>query len=119
LAAHVSGHRHRPNDLPLSLATFAPIPRSDASAATGFYNLTRQIGGSLGIAFLTTFLAQRENIHRSVLVEHINAYNPIAQQRLQAITAGFQHQGMSLEVAKKQAYAVLSGSIDLQAGGIS
>lgn len=105
--------------LPLSLATFGPIPKEDTSAASGFYNLTRQIGGSLGIAFLTTFLAQRENIHRSVLVENINAYNPIARQQLQAMTSSFQHHGVGLAVAQKQAYTVLSGMVDLQAGIIA
>jgi DHA2 family multidrug resistance protein len=105
--------------LPLSLATFAPIPKADAPAATGFYNLTRQIGGSLGIAFLTTFLAQQENVHRSVLVEHVTPYNPIAQQQIQGMTAAFQQHGASLAVAQRQAYAAISGMIDIQAAIIS
>jgi DHA2 family multidrug resistance protein len=105
--------------LPLSLATFGPIPKSDTSAAAGFYNLTRQIGGSLGIAFLTTFLSQRENLHRSHLVERINAYNPIAQQQIHGLTAAFQHRGADLATAKQQAYAAINGMLDLQAGVIS
>jgi len=105
--------------LPLSLATFAPIPRQDAPAATGFYNLTRQIGGSLGIAFLTTFIAQRENLHRSHLVENITLYNPVARQQVQGLTAAFQQHGASLDIAQKQAYGVISNMIDLQGGIIS
>ena len=105
--------------LPLSLATFGPIPKEDASAATGFYNLTRQIGGSLGIAFLTTFVTQQENVHRSVLVERITAYNPLAQQRIQAMTAAFQQHSGSAVLAQKQAYVALSNLVDLQAGIIS
>jgi MFS transporter, DHA2 family, multidrug resistance protein len=36
--------------LPLNLATLTPIPRGDMSAASSFFNLTRQLGGSIGVA---------------------------------------------------------------------
>jgi DHA2 family multidrug resistance protein len=42
--------------LPLSLATLGSLPKQDVSAGSGFYNLTRQLGGSVGIAILTTLL---------------------------------------------------------------
>ena len=61
--------------LPLSMATLGPIPKKDISAATGFYNLTRQLGGSIGVALLTTLLdappgvpphgARREGLRRA------------------------------------------------------
>ena len=105
--------------LPLSLATFAPIPRQDISAASGFYNLTRQIGGSIGIAFLTTFLAQQENIHRSNLVERINPYNPVFQQYLHSLTAMFQNKGASADIAQQQAYHSIDQMVSLQAAVIS
>src|SRR5258708_4251189 len=57
--------------LPLSIATLGSIPKRDVPAASGFYNLTRQLGGSLGIAILTTMLSRREAVHRAALVEHI------------------------------------------------
>ena len=40
--------------LPLSLATLGMVPKKDIAAATGFYSLTRQLGGSVGVALLTT-----------------------------------------------------------------
>src|SRR5262249_60494334 len=55
--------------LPLSLATIAPIPKQDMAAATGFYNLTRQLGGSIGVAVLATLLSDRTAFHRAVLAE--------------------------------------------------
>jgi DHA2 family multidrug resistance protein len=36
----------------LSLVTLGPLPREDMGAGTGFYNLTRLLGGSFGIALL-------------------------------------------------------------------
>ena len=38
--------------VPLTLATLMGIQGRDMADATGFYNLSRQIGGSVGIACL-------------------------------------------------------------------
>jgi DHA2 family multidrug resistance protein len=57
--------------LPMSMATFGGVPVKDVSKATGLYNLTRQLGGSIGIAVLTTLLSSRTAFHRSVLVEKL------------------------------------------------
>ena len=53
--------------LPLSLAAIGPLPKKDMPAATGIYNLTRQLGGSIGIAMLTTILARRQAFHLSLI----------------------------------------------------
>ncbi len=57
--------------LPLSLATLGDLPKRDVAAGAGFYNLTRQMGSSIGIALITTALAHREAIHRAILVEKV------------------------------------------------
>jgi hypothetical protein len=54
---------------PLSLATLGPLPREDVGAGSGFYNLTRQLGGSFGIAVLTLVLDHQRAVHRAHLVE--------------------------------------------------
>jgi hypothetical protein len=56
--------------LPLSLAAIGPIPRQDVAKATGVFNLTRQLGGSIGVAVLSTVLDHRSAFHRAVLVAH-------------------------------------------------
>lgn len=101
--------------LPLSLATFGPIPHRDISAASGLYNLTRQIGGSLGIAILTTVLSQRQNLHRSMLTQHITHYNPIVRQQLQAYAHGFQTHGVPAAIAQHQALSLMDRIVNLQA----
>jgi DHA2 family multidrug resistance protein len=105
--------------MPLSLATFSLVPRNEVSAASGFYNLTRQLGGSVGIAVLTTLLAQRQAFHRSVLVEHLTGSSIVTQQRLQQFTAGFLAKGMPLPIARQQAMAALDGTVNLQSSVLS
>ena len=105
--------------LPLSLATLGGLPQQAISAGSGFYNLTRQLGGSVGIAALTSLLSQREAFHRAVLLTHLTPYDFVTNQRLQALTAMFQSQGMDGVTAQKQALASLSQIVDTQAAVLS
>jgi DHA2 family multidrug resistance protein len=99
--------------LPLTLASMSTVPQEEIHAATGFYNLTRQIGGSVGIAALTTILERRENFHRSMLVEHISTYEPIVRQRLDAMTGVFVSSGPHLSQLK--ATALMDRILNMQA----
>lgn len=105
--------------LPLSLATLGSLPKKDVAAGSGFYNLTRQLGGSIGIAVLTTLLAQREAFHRAILAENISQYNPQAIQRLDFLAGAFQSRGMDAVTAQNQALKVLDQTVNLQAAILS
>jgi DHA2 family multidrug resistance protein len=105
--------------LPLSMAALGSIPKKEVSAASGFFNLTRQLGGSIGVALLTTLLASRQSFHRAVLVEKIGAIEPGTLERLAAYTANFVSKGFSLAEAKLQALTLLDGSVNLQAAVMS
>lgn len=105
--------------LPMSMATFGAVPVKDVSKATGLYNLTRQLGGSIGIAVLTTVLSSRTAFHRSVLVEKLGVSDVATAERLRALTAGFMAKGFDPASAKAQALTVLDGSVSLQASVMS
>ena len=105
--------------LPMSMATFGGVPVKDVAAATGLYNLTRQLGGSIGVAVLTTVLASREAFHRSVLVEKLGASDLPTLERLHALTSGFMAKGFDAEHARRQALLVLDHGVDLQAAVMS
>ena len=101
--------------LPLSMAALGPIPKKDVGAATAIYNLTRQLGGSIGVALLATMLGARQAFHRSVLVEHLSTTDPSVQQRLGALVAGFVQKGADLALAKQRALMLLDGQVNAQA----
>jgi DHA2 family multidrug resistance protein len=105
--------------LPLSLATFSGVPRPEVSSASGFYNLTRQLGGSVGIAILTTILAQREAFHRSTLVENVSVYSQQAAERIQMLTSGFIAKGYDPSKAKSLAMAVIDRQVSVQSAVMS
>ena len=105
--------------LPLSIATLGSIPKRDVPAASGFYNLTRQLGGSLGIAMLTTMLARREAAHRATLIERVSPHSHEAMSRIHAFTGFFQKLGAGAHDAQLRAMSVidqiLTGQAALQA----
>ncbi|MER3435479.1 MAG: MFS transporter [Leptolyngbya sp. ERB_1_1] len=105
--------------LPLSLATLGSLPKQDISAGSGFYNLTRQLGGSIGIAILTTLLAQREAFHKATLAENLSAYDPQTIERLNALTGALQSRGSDAATASQQALSSLNQLVNLQAAILS
>ncbi len=101
--------------VPLTLATLIGMRGKEIADATGLYNLFRQVGGSFGIACLSTFLDHRTAMHRAVLVERINLYSPAALQRIHEFQAYFQSTGAPLPVAQRQALAVVDQTVQAQA----
>lgn len=105
--------------LPLSLAAIGPLPKKDMAAATGVYNLMRQLGGGVGIAFLATMLDTRQAFHRAVLAEHLSVTDPSVQTRLSTYAHGFTAKGMASNVADSVALKMLDGQVRLQASVMS
>jgi MFS transporter, DHA2 family, multidrug resistance protein len=105
--------------LPMSMATFGAVPVKDVAKATGLYNLTRQLGGSIGIAVLTTVLSSRTAFHRSVLVEKLGASDVATAERLGMMSHNFTARGVDAASAKAQALTLLDGSVNMQASVMS
>ena len=62
--------------VPLSTATLSSIERGQLANATGLYTLVRQLGGSLGIAILTTLLTRHGAAVQQGLVAGVDLSNP-------------------------------------------
>jgi len=71
--------------VPLSAATFSGIRNEETGNASGIFNLLRNLGGSFGVAFCTTVLARRTQMHQTFLVENITPYNPSFQHNYNQI----------------------------------
>jgi MFS transporter, DHA2 family, multidrug resistance protein len=105
--------------LPLSLATFGTLPKAEIAAASGFFNLMRQLGGSVGIAALTTILARRQAFHRAVLIEKVSDASRAAQDRIASLTGYFMSRGSDLLTARQKAMAMMDGAVSRQAAILS
>jgi DHA2 family multidrug resistance protein len=100
--------------VPLSMVSLGSIPKKDIAASTALYNLTRQLGGSVGVAALTTILGSRTTFHRSAIVEHLSMSDPNVQARVNMMASGFMARGQDAVTAKQTALTLLDGSARLQ-----
>ncbi len=71
--------------VPLAAATYVNIPKEEMGNASGVFNLLRNLGGSFGVAFSTTVLAQRSQLHQSFLAEHVTPFSAPFQNHLQQL----------------------------------
>jgi MFS transporter, DHA2 family, multidrug resistance protein len=102
--------------VPISAAAFAFIPRERANYATGLFNLARNIGGSSGIATVTTLLARRSQVHQQVLTAHLTPLDAPYREALRQTGAMLQSHGASAADAAGQAQGLLYGTLQRQSG---
>ncbi len=105
--------------IPLMAASMARIPKEKLGNATSIFNLMRNIGGSFGIAVMTTFLTRRTQFHYSRLGEHITAGGVATQQMYEGLSAFFRFHGADAYTAGRQALTALSGMLARQASMLS
>lgn len=101
--------------VPLTNATMADLATERLAQGTGMFNLTRQLGGSLGIAVMATLLGRFAAQNRAALVSHLASGDAGSTARLAALTQGMMAKGASLVVAKQQALALLDAQVMAQA----
>jgi len=105
--------------VPINTAAYSSLPRDKNNAASGLMNLARNIGGSVGISFVTTGLARRAQFHQGQLVEKLNAANPQFQSALRGMTSIFSGGGAGPGSggvsAQQHAYAMLQANVIRQA----
>ncbi|MCS4250005.1 MDR family MFS transporter [Pseudomonas sp. BIGb0164] len=89
---------------PLSAIAVAGIEREHAGSAAALFNMTRNLGGAIGIAVLQTFMSNRGKYHSDVITPQVSLLNDATRQRLDALTQWFLARGISdPELARHQA----------------
>jgi DHA2 family multidrug resistance protein len=101
--------------VPINTAAYSFLPRDKNNAASGLMNLARNMGGSVGISFVTTMLARRAQVHQVRLSENLSASNPQFQSLLHGLTNTYQGGGFSpglgAATAQQHAYAMAQASV--------
>ena len=100
----------------LALSTLRGKEIGDGAAFTG---MMRQLGGSFGIAAITTFLATRAVFYRADLVAKLDVSNLAVQQRVTGLTNNFIAKGYTPDRALQAAYKALDFTVTKQASVLS
>lgn len=101
--------------VPLATSAIEGLSGAEIPQGTAIFNLTRQLGGSIGIAFLATELTRRGSEHRADLVSMVGSYDPTTVQRLTALTRNLIAKGYDPYTAKQTAYQILDLTVQRQA----
>ena len=101
--------------VPLTGATMAELKTSELAQGTGMFNLTRQLGGSVGIAISATLLSRFTAQSRALLAEHVVTGDSQAMARVEGITRVLMAKGADALSAKQQALMILDHQLQGQA----
>ncbi len=97
--------------VPLTTLAIQDLRGAEIGQGSGLNNMSRQLGGSFGIAALTTLIHVRAGFHRNNLLTNINEYNPSFIQKLNGLTNNFMAKGSSFLDAKLMAMKAIEGSV--------
>jgi DHA2 family multidrug resistance protein len=97
--------------VPLSVVALSGLKPTERGSATGLFNLTRELGGSIGTAWMSTMITNSTHQFRSDLARYADPYNPIFQEQLR------QAQGALARLPDplQSGYALMASRLDVQA----
>ena len=101
---------------PLSAIAVAGIEREHAGSASALFNMTRNLGGAIGIAVLQTVLTAREHFHSVILTEHVSLLDPATRAGIAHLTRMFMSRGVSdADLAGRMAITAAGHAVQTQA----
>ncbi len=96
--------------VPLSVMATGMLSQEQIGGATGIFSLMRNLGGSFGIAGVTTMLARSAQVHQAQLVSHLTPYDPQLRESLRQAAEALSIHG-NPAVAQMQAYGEIYGTL--------
>ncbi|MBV8402448.1 MAG: DHA2 family efflux MFS transporter permease subunit [Acetobacteraceae bacterium] len=67
---------------PISAIAMVGITQAEAGAASGLFNMMRNLGGAIGTAAIETFFTKREQFHSFIIDGHVSLLQPATRDRL-------------------------------------
>lgn len=74
--------------VPINIVSLGTLPPDKIKNASGLFNLTRNLGGAVGLAAINTMLQSRTDLHYARLSEAVRWGSGVAEERLASIAAG-------------------------------
>jgi DHA2 family multidrug resistance protein len=75
--------------IPINTISYAGVPREQNNDVSGLTNLARNIGGSVGTAFVATMLSRRQQAHESSMVRNLVPGNEAFRDRVNSLKGLF------------------------------
>lgn len=105
--------------VPITTLSLSTLKGKNIGEGAAFTGMMRQLGGSFGIAIITTMVSRLSQQHRVDLLPNLNKFSFQVQQRVQGLQQLFMGKGFSASEALDKAYQVLDGSVMKQSTVLS
>ena len=105
--------------IPLTTLTMAGIKKEEMGNATAIYNLLRNLGGSFGVAFVTTVLARRAQTQQTNLVAHLTPFDLNYQMAAQRTSQVLEYSGLNPALADQGSLSLIYFKLLKEASMIS
>jgi DHA2 family multidrug resistance protein len=105
--------------VPLTTVTMSTIRKEEMGNATAIFNLLRNLGGSFGVAFVTTMLARRAQFHQVHLVQHLTPFSRNLQAAVPQISEVLRERGFASPLTGQGHLGVIYNELLRQASMLS
>lgn len=105
--------------IPSNVLCYQGIPREKNNQISSMMNFVRNIGGSVGIAIVSTMLTRAAQRRQNYLAANLRDSNPVFRARLEGITSALHTQGLSAAQATQAAYGRIAMMLNQQANAIA
>jgi DHA2 family multidrug resistance protein len=78
---------------PISAIAMVGITPAEAGAASGLFNMMRNLGGAIGTAAIETFFTKREQFHSAIITPEVSLLEPATRSRLADLQQYFMSHG--------------------------
>ncbi len=105
--------------IPITMLSLSTLKGQQIGQGAAFTGMMRQLGGSFGIALITTYMASQVQVHRNSLVSHMDVNNPYVQNRVIGLQRSFMAKGFTPDNSLQKAYTILDYGVSKQAAVLS
>jgi DHA2 family multidrug resistance protein len=99
--------------VPITTYALSTLKGREIGEGAAFTGMTRQLGGSFGVALITTYITRTSAQHRYDLVSHLSNASPETQSRVESLNYAMSA-GNTPDIAHEKALNLLDGSVNLQ-----
>ena len=100
--------------VPLLSEATAGLPKDEIGSASAIFNMMRNLGGSVGIALLSTLVTRREQFHSVRIGETVTLLTPRVIARIGSLDAMLRGKGLDRTTAHSTALTILNGQVQTQ-----
>jgi MFS transporter, DHA2 family, multidrug resistance protein len=105
--------------IPSNVLCYQGIPREKSNQVASMMNFVRNVGGSIGIALVSTLITRATQRRQNYLAANMNNGNPRFRDMVNGMSATLHSQGVSAADAMHQVYGRLTFMMEQQAAALA